>query len=454
MIKSYKIIIFVQIILVSVCGFVFRRLQDIYEPDSISVTILLLVGALVLISLTISVVIQKLIVVVINSDSTKIEAGKNISNDEFWRISFFVILMYGFLTLLFSIIVVVSNWDIGFTAYDFMDRILISFAILIVSSLVIGLLFRIRESVCEIAKILGFLMIFISIIIFLGSLFVASSNALMFRSYNEDSIVGFFENLFKGDDLLHNSKAVTVESSEAQNEIVSESEGEGEGEESDYYDFYDMSFPDVDINDNLNYGSSKAQGLFKLFLSRCLKLEDNQSFNGFRTAIQQNVFYGEYEDIKVVDKKLRRNPTAIREAFDGYSPLLYAFLSDKIYFESNLNLLVDALINSHNDIYGTENPEESLNKIYKTMIFGEKKEFPDYCYEKISQYVSENVSNAINKDAKIHLDKDNYIEGYGSKYSTVWIYSFWGRRYKEKNIDVVFEILKEVKKHYEENDRD
>ena len=40
-----------------------------------------------------------------------------------------------------------------------------------------------------------------------------------------------------------------------------------------------------------------------------------------------------------------------------------------------------------------------------------------------------------------------------TKEDMVWAYSFWARRHQEKNADVVFEILKEIKNNYDNNDK-
>lgn len=444
MIKFYKIILIVQFIIVLILSFVFHKIEYLEDIPLIPTVPLLLIGFSPLILLAISIIIQKLIVAVIYSDSENSEKDKEVSNDKFWKNSFFVNVIFGALTFVSSIVSVVSNLEIGVVSSDYINRFFVSLGMLFFASLIISLFLRIKDSVSEIAKFIGFLMLFISIIIFSFSLYIAILNVVTVRSYSGDSIIGILKQPLETDEVYSVSEH--------------ESEGEGEGEESDsdYYGFNEMSFPEVktyayfeELFGDQKYDDAKMHNLTKLFLSSFLELKKGQSFTGIRRAIERGFAYD--KEINEIGKKIRRDPDAIRGAFDIYNAVLYAFLSDKIYFDSNLNLIVDALIDSHEDIYKTENPEETLNKIYKTMDFGVKKDFPDYYYNEISPYASKEFLASINKNAETNSDKDDSTTTFNSQLNTVWMYSFWARRHKEKNSDVVFDILKEVKEHYEED---
>lgn len=443
MIKSYKIVIIIQCIILLIFSFVFN---EVYNEDIqlIPMIQLLIIGFSPLILLAISIIIQRLIVAVIHSDSTNDEVNKEAPIDKFWKNAFFINVIFGALTFLCSIISSVLKLEVGVVSSDYIYRFFISLDILMISSLIISLVLRIKDSVIEITKFLGFLMLFISILIFSFSLYLAVLNVVTIRSNSGDGIIGTLNSV--------------SETEEVATDVEHESEGEGEGEESesDYYGFNEMSFPEVNINgyfkelfEDSSYDNTKTEDLTKNFLSDFLVLEKDQSFTGIRIAIERGFAYD--EEIKKVDEKIRRNPEAIREAFDSYNTLLYAFLSNKIYFDSNLNLIVDALIKTHEDIYETENPHERLTKIYKIMIFGAQKEFPNYYYNEIKPYASENVLSLVSKNAETSSEKDNSNAEYASQLNTVWIYSFWARRHKEKNEDVVFEILKEIKEHYNED---
>jgi hypothetical protein len=454
MIKSYKIILIVQFILLLLLGFGFSKVQYFEDVPLIPTVPLLIIGFSPLILLAISIIIQKLIVAVIYSDSENSETDKEVPNDKFWKNSFFVNVIFGALTFVLSIVSVVSNLEVGVVSSDYINRFFISLGMLFFASLIISLFLRIKDSVTEITRFLGFLMLFISIIIFLFSLYIATLNVVTVRSYNRDSIIWRLKHLFEDDANMDEESVVAAEVVEAEDESQFERESEGDESEFDYYGFNEMSFPEVkthayfeELFGDQKYDDAKTHDLTKIFLSSFLELQKEQSFTGIRRAIERGFAYD--EEINKIDKKIRRDPEAIRGAFDIYNAVLYTFLSDKIYFDSNLNLIVDALINSHEDIYKTENPEETLDKIYKTMDFGVKKDFPDYYYNEITRYASKEFLASINKNAETNSDKDDSSTTFNSQLNTVWIYSFWARRHKEKNSDVVFDILKEVKEHYD-----
>lgn len=442
MIKSYKIILIVQFIVLLIFSVLFHKIEYGNDFAVIPTVPLLLIGFSPFILLIISIIIQRLIAAIIYSDSTGIDGDKEKPNDKFWRNSFFTNVVFGVAAFVLSIVAIAFHFSIGIKGFDFADRLSVFLGIILIASAIIGLFFRIKDSVNEISKLLGGLMILISAVIFAGSLFVGVENMLNIQFSANESIVGTLNT-------VPETEEETVSNDTADEEYVEESE-------TDYYGFNEMSFPEIKTNEyfrelfeDQNYDETKINDLAKLFLSSFLELENNKSFAGIRRSIERGFAY--HEEINTVDKKIRRNPEAIRRTFDSYNTLFYAFLSKKIYFDSNLNLIVNALLDSHEDIYKTENPEETLNKIYKTMVFGEKKEFPDYYYKELNTYASEEFLNTMSKNAETHSDKDENSVTFNSQLNTVWIYSFWARRYKEKNNEVVFEILKEIKEHYNEN---
>ncbi|MBS7256293.1 MFS transporter [Flavobacterium branchiicola] len=460
MIKSYKIVIIIQIIIILLGSFIFNSYYY-SDYDKIETALVVVFGSSALIIAAVSILIQRMIVGVLNSDSTTDEINEQTPNDKFWKNSFLIYIILGVLTFIVAIVGLSSDIELGVRNGGFMFDFFSSLIVLIISSLSIGLLLRVRDSINEITKFLGILMILISAIIFSGCLFLASSASLWVTSYNHDSLYGRITSLFKGDDsqidTLPEDVAV-VDETVGDNARESEGEGEGEEPESDYYGFSEMSFPDVEtegyfknlFNDE-KYDDAKVQDLTKLFLSDYLALEKGKSFSGIRKAAEKGFYYEIYDEINKIVNKIRRNPEEIRSTFDSYNMLLYAFLSEKNYYDSSLNETVNILISSHDDIYKTEDPEQTLDKIYKTMIFGAKKEFPEYYFDNLKSYASENTLSSISKNADANAESDDSNPDYNSKLNTTWIYSFWARRYKEKNSDVVYEILKEIKEHYEDN---
>lgn len=150
MIKSYKIILIVQFFVLAVFGFVLYTVEYGIAFAVIPKLILLLIGFFLLMTLGISIFIQRLIVSVIQSDS---EVGdlENSSEDKFWRISFFTNLAFGVIVFLSSIICVILNFGMGIKGYSgFGIRFSVFFGILFVASLVVGLFLRIKDSVNEV----------------------------------------------------------------------------------------------------------------------------------------------------------------------------------------------------------------------------------------------------------------------------------------------------------------
>lgn len=182
-----------------------------------------------------------------------------------------------------------------------------------------------------------------------------------------------------------------------------------------------------------------------MFLSKNLDLRDSQYISEIRRAITYAQHEDEFSEINDIDEKMGRKPEEIRDAFDSYKPLIYAVLTDEIYFDSNLYLIVNALIQSHEDVSSNGNAEETMKKINGIMNLGYKDSFPYEYYDALQPYVSKEVLEPLKQNAR-------KFEGefeYNWKLNTVWVYSFWGRRFEEKNHDEVFKILKEIRAEYE-----
>lgn len=441
MIKSYKVIIVIQFILVAVFWLIFRTFEYGNNFVNIPALQLVLIAFLPLILILFSVIIQTLVFAVINADSLN-KSDETDHKDKFWKNAFYVGLVFGALTFVLAFVAIQFNYRVQIKGYyDFVNNFALFLLGIVVSSIIIGILLRVKDSVLEINKIAVYSMILLAALVFSVALFFTVTNMFSVYPYRADeSIIGTLD-----------APANTEESEE---EYMNRIGGEESESDYDYFGFKKMTFPDIETNeylkelfDNQKYNDAKVQDIIKIFFTDFLNLSKTQSFNEIRGSVELGLSQDDdYQDIIKINEKIRRNPEGIRKAFDSYNTVIYAFLSEKIYFESNLNLVVEALIKSHEDIYSTEDPDGSLSEIYKIMVFGEKKNFPDYYYEKLSNYASEEGLSLIRKNAS----RGEEVE-YNTQLSTVWIYSFWARRYKEKNSDVVFEILKEIKQHYEDN---
>jgi len=217
--------------------------------------------------------------------------------------------------------------------------------------------------------------------------------------------------------------------------------------EDDYYGIKDFSYPEIEKeidskgifnDDNWN----ETQDYLRFFLSNFLKLRKDQSFMEIRRSIQMGLRLNNSHGILDKIKMVRYNSRDLEDAFNNYSPLVYAFISNKMYFDSNLNLLVDALIKSYDDIDALDPDMNALENIYDIMASSRK--YPMVYFPKIKPYVSPAALQLIKKNA----DR-NGESLYSTQLTTVWIYSFWARRNKERNIGVTYDILVKIKEHYE-----
>lgn len=435
MIKSHKLVLILQVIILVLFWCLFYYVNYHEDQQEISLTQLILLGISPISLLGVSILIQKIIHSILHADSLNNQSEKINSKDKFWSISFLVNFIFGLVTLVITGVCLALNFAIIIKHENhFLNSFSFFIATTIIASLIIAVLFKIKDSVHEINKFIGLLMVFISIMIFVSTFIINFSNIFLFESPRGFSV----DNL------------ETVVPSES---TYIESEDEDfDSSESDYYKFNQMDFSNIETQECFNeyykvlkYENSKTQDLLKLFYSRYLGLKKDQYFSELRNSITQGNYNDDFSDINYISKKLRKNPEKILEAFDCYKQLIYALLTDETYYDSNLNLIVDILILSHNDIYATTNPEESLKEIYKIMILGSKKEFPTYYYESILPYMSENVLKSIEINNELYKDRTQYQK----QINAVWIYSFWARRYNEKNSDEVFDILQEIKANYD-----
>lgn len=432
MIKSYKFILIIHIVLILLL-WLFKPYIFFEDNEPFETYQLLILGISPVVFLGISILFQKIVVSVINSDSSK--ANLEIDSEEkIWKTTFFINLLFVIVTFFVAIAFSLSKFKIIIVStYDFSEDWATFLIIIAIASFIIGTFIKIKNTVWEVNKFVGILMIFISILIFLMSLYLP--------------IIHFF--------YLSQTGEMTTEATES--EIVSEDEvfevaDEPDEKNYDFYSFNEMDFSDVETGNYFEKyykrgtnENSKSLKLLKLFLSKNLDLRDDQYISEIRRAIMYAQHEDEFSEINDIDEQMNRKPEAIREAFDSYKPLIYAFLNDKIYFDSNLNLIVEALIASHEDISDTENPEATMKRILSIMNIGFEKTFPGEYFESLQPFMSEKVLSPLKKNAEKFEEELEY----NYKLNAVWIYSFWGRRFEEKNHEEVLKILQEINSHYQ-----
>jgi len=444
MIKSYKIILTAQFFALAVFAFVFYTIQYGNDFAVIPTIPLLLMGLSPLILLGISILIQRLIAAIIYSDSAENDEEKK-SEDQFWKISYVTNVVFGALVFLLSVFCVAVNFGIGIKGnYDFGVKFSVFLALIIIASFIIGVFLRIKQSVNEVSKLLGGLMIFLSLIVSGGPLFFGLQNMITLQHYSNE-VIEAIKTVPEVDEtsISIDSTAIAIDSFAVDSLRAAQQRAmEDLGEPEDYYGIKDFSYPELErevhTTEVFDGKYRETETLFKLFMSDFLRLKKRQSFMEIRRAIHVGLSHKQYPEIVQKIKVLRYNSNDIEDAFNSCYPLIYAIVSDKIYYDSNLNLLVDALIKSYDDL-----DDEALNKIYGIMVTGTKKEFPAYYFERLKPYVSKDVLQLIKKNA----DEDTENE-YSTQLTTVWIYSFWARRNKERNMSVIYDNLKHMQSHY------
>lgn len=448
MIKSYKIILIVQFFVLVALGFTFSNVEYGEYFSVITKTPLFLIGFFPLILLGVSILVQRLVITVVYSDSSKNHSEKE-GEDKFWAISFFAYVIFGSFLFLTSLICVALSFRIATEEYKvFILKGCIFAVLLMAASLVIGLFFKVKEKVNEVNKMLGALMIFLSLIVFGGVLFVGVGNMATSECYLDEMF-----DAIKVMPLVDERLAIIDSSTVEDTEVI----GEGMKYVEDYYGFTDMNTSNVKSTGFLRnrydeaYSDSRISNFLKFFFVDFLYLKKNNSLTSFRNETKIGLHAAEYvHEIRLLTDKLRENPDEFREAYESYKPILFALLSRNIYNDSNLDLLIEVLISSRDDISRAENQNkgkiEVIDMIYKIMISGAEKEFPNYHFSQISPFVSKKTWGLIMRNSK-----QNRKTNYNNKATAVWIYSFWVRRNQEGNMDVTYAILKDVKKHYEED---
>jgi len=386
------------------------------------------------------------VITVIYSDSSKNHSEKE-DEDKFWTISFFTYVILGSFMFLTSIIYVALSFRIATEAYKvFILKLCIFIVLLMAASLIIGLFFKVKEKVNEVSKMLGALMIFLSLIVFEGALFVGVGNMATSELY-----LNVMFDAIKVMPLVDERMALVDSSTVEDTEVI----GSGVKYVEDYYGFRDINTSNIKSTGFLRnrydeeYSDSRISNYVKFFFADFLYLKKNQSLTGFRNETKIGLHSAEYvHEIRLLTDKLRKNPDELRDAYESYRPILFALLSRSIYNDSNVDLLIEVLISSRDDISRAENENkgeiEVLDMIYKTMTSGAEKEFPNDHFSQISPFVSKKTWGLITRNSKQNRKTD-----YNTKATAVWIYSFWARRNQEGNMDVTYAILKDVKKHYE-----
>lgn len=434
MIKSYKYVLIIQIILLFLLWFLFKDFYIGNPVFKVQTPALFIIGLSPTLLLLLSVLFQKILVFVINSDSLKSNSENVNVEEKTWQIAFFTNMIFCGVTFLASLVLIFVKSDIEIYNYgDVVARAMLLLVAIVFSSLLIGLFIRIKNTVWEVNKTVGIIMIVLSILVFSGAVYFPSLNMLQSKSSDYDeTLVGIDSTATASDE-----------------DYIEDEEGEMYP---DYFLINNLDHSDVETGgyfqqfyDRGTDDNEKSSALLKLFLVGNLEIKKGKDLSELRNSITYGYTAEEFSEINEIQDQMGREPEEIHKAFESYKFLLYAFVTDQIYFESNLNIIVDALIQSHEDIYATENPEATLKKINTIMNMGYKERFPYEYYDSLEMYFSEDVLEPIKNSAKSYGTEAEY----NWKLNAIWVYSFWSRRNEEKNVDAVFNILKEIQAEYE-----
>lgn len=133
-----------------------------------------------------------------------------------------------------------------------------------------------------------------------------------------------------------------------------------------------------------------------------------------------------------------RDATRLRQSFDAYKKLLHEVLPYNIYQRSSVHYYVDKLLLTYGALQAKENAAVRLEKLYTKMAT-------------ITDYTA---SEDFIEDVKLVMDNMDRVDpslnnnDLNARRMTVWLVSFWARRYNEGNQQIVYEILEEISDMY------
>lgn len=136
----------------------------------------------------------------------------------------------------------------------------------------------------------------------------------------------------------------------------------------------------------------------------------------------------------VVSLKNNRESKIIELLYKQNRKFILQFLDIEIYKKSELNKVVQALIISYEEL-------QDKDQILEELYIKSQENKPDYQTYKF--LISKKVNDLLKHDEE--LVRHGTFENSKSVYKdVVWCYSFWIRRYQEKNAETVYQILKDI----------
>lgn len=190
----------------------------------------------------------------------------------------------------------------------------------------------------------------------------------------------------------------------------------------------------------------EIEAAWNYFLTNKYDLKGKQEFTEIRFPMYSNFLLNTEEDgdyfLTGYVKEIRKDPEAIKIAFQTYKYVLYSSVSKRTYRIANFDKVIDGLLFTYEDLFDSEN-EGNLQKIYKVMTAereGYGLDAGEY-YPELEKYFTPET---------IELLESTRLSN-GSQFSNgdiVWFYSFWARRNHENNSDEVVAVLREIQENY------
>ncbi len=159
-------------------------------------------------------------------------------------------------------------------------------------------------------------------------------------------------------------------------------------------------------------------------------------FSGY---LDENLNTTDYHVVNFISD-LRNHPAQFHDGLESYKLILFSTISTELYRSNHFDQVVDALLLAYDDV-GKD--DLNLDRIYEIMqnnIDADEQNIGKF-FPRIKNYGSPDALKKISKN-KVFFKHNSDI---------VWVYSFWARRKKEGNIDVVYKVLKDIQEHYNED---
>ncbi|MFD2909227.1 hypothetical protein ACFSX9_10865 [Flavobacterium ardleyense] len=444
----YKITMLIQVLLITVVSVYFLINEPPAREHIIRIPYIhpfefyfvLELGGILLI---ISAVVAFLIGLFVNSKSkdkglSQEVVEKRVRKEKFWKLT-----CYG--NLIISMLIVALGVFIYITApfemilyypYRFNDYLLPVLISQFVASFFVGalllssnLLWNQNKALGIVTLIFGFVLAFIPLIL---------GVKLQMECHYENearSYAGYIEEVL--------TEVTATE--EAEDEYGDTGEEYEESGDEYYFSFSDLWNEPSNDEENVRSAITEvATGLlFENGKNTINKLRYYSEFYAVNKKFSEKEGSKGYGYFRKISAKIARNPDVMREAFNAYKDVLYEVVSVKSYTKNEVDSFIEILLLAYYDIYSDENPENTLNAIFTVMETNSRNGVEYINYSAIKPFISDKTESKM--DEFVFNDESKLYNA-----DKIWAYSFWARRKKEGNTQVVLDILNEIKKHYDQ----